>query len=133
MQNEKSVAPRNIQSSSSETDDAKSARAVLCQLALAEEYRTGYGWLSVDVARVSAVSSYIADVCTRALTSCCAAARPQCLSQNSGFSQQPPRGWMRPAQHAIFVAEHFSPQGGKSCCAFSPEANKSFKKTKHLF
>ena len=31
-------------------------------------------------------------------------------SQNSRFSQQPPRGWLRAAQHAILGAQHFSPQ-----------------------
>ena len=48
----------------------------------------------------------------QALISCCAGARAQHLGQNtcSRFAQQPPRGWMCAAQHAIFGAQHFSPQ-----------------------
>ena len=44
---------------------------------------------------------------TRALISCCAVARAQHLGQNSRFAQQPPIGWLRAAQHAIFGAQHF--------------------------
>ena len=32
------------------------------------------------------------------------------MGQNSRFAQQPPRGWLRAAQHAILGAQHFSPQ-----------------------
>ena len=46
---------------------------------------------------------------TRALTSCCAVARAQHLGQNSRFAQQPPRGWLRTAHHAILCARCFSP------------------------
>ena len=45
--------------------------------------------------------------------SCCAVARVQHLGQNSRFAQQPPRGWLRAAQHAI-LGEHFSPAAKKN-------------------
>ena len=59
----------------------------------------------------------IMDLCplhTRALISCCAVARAQHLGQNSRFTQQPLRGWLRAAQHAILGAQHFSPQAKKN-------------------
>ena len=37
-------------------------------------------------------------------------ARAQHLGPNGRFAQQLPRGWLRAAQHAIFGAQHFSPQ-----------------------
>ena len=46
----------------------------------------------------------------RALVSCCAVAQAQHLVQNRRCAQQPPRGWLRAAQHAILGAQHFSPQ-----------------------
>ena len=49
-------------------------------------------------------------VLIRTLISCCAVALAQHLSQNSRFAQQPPRGWLRAAQHAILGAQHLSPQ-----------------------
>ena len=53
-------------------------------------------------------------LCNRALTSCCAVARAQHLGQNGRFAQQQPlRGWLRAAQHAIFGALHFSLQAKK--------------------
>ena len=38
----------------------------------------------------------------------------QHLDQNSRLAQQPPRGWLRSAQHAMLGAQHFSPKA-KHC------------------
>ena len=48
---------------------------------------------------------------TTVFISCCAVARAQHLGQNGRFAQQPPRGCA--AQHAIFGAQHLSPQARK--------------------
>ena len=48
--------------------------------------------------------------------------RAQYLGQNSSrFAQQPPRGWLRAAQHAIQRATFFAAGEKSGCCApFSP-------------
>ena len=50
----------------------------------------------------------------RALISCCAVARAHHLGQNNRFAQQPPRGWLHAAQHAILGAQQFSPKAKKN-------------------
>ena len=61
----------------------------------------------------------------RALIRCVAVALAQQLGRNSRFAQQPPRGWLRAAQHAILGAQHFWPQTIFFVAAsFSPQATK---------
>ena len=55
---------------------------------------------------------------TNEFISGCAVARRQYLGQNNSFTQQPPR--LRAAQHAIFGAQHFSPQAILLLCTLSP-------------
>ena len=54
--------------------------------------------------------------------------RAQYLGQNSSrFAQQPPRGWLRAAQHAIQRATFFA-AGEKRCASFFlPESISFFK------
>ena len=54
---------------------------------------------------------------TRALTSCCAVARTQHLSQHDNSVQQWPRGWWRTAQHPM-ASETI-------CCAFAFAASEN--------
>ena len=46
-------------------------------------------------------------VTTVPLLRCCAVALAQHLGQNICFAQQPPRGWLRAAQNAIWGAQYF--------------------------
>ena len=78
---------------------------------------TGYEWL-FDTGTIfllpSSNSTPVQQQC-RALISCCAVARAQYSGQNSRFAQQqPPRGWLRAARHAMLGAQHFSPQAKKN-------------------
>ena len=50
----------------------------------------------------------------------CAVARAQHLGQNSHFAQQPPRGWLRSAQPAVFGVQHFSEKKMKHLFSKSP-------------
>ena len=60
-------------------------------------------------------------VAIRALRSCCAVARAQHLGQKDRFGR-PPRGWLRPAQHARFARNTFAADFFFSFRAFiSPE------------
>ena len=65
----------------------------------------------------------------RALISCCCAVtRAQHLGQhNNRIAQKSPRGWLRAAQHAILVPQHFSPQAKHVLLRvlFSPQATFS--------
>ena len=56
----------------------------------------------------------------RALIRCCAVKRAQHLGQNGRFTQQPPRGWLRAAQHAFFGAQRFSPHAKKNVARLFP-------------
>ena len=48
------------------------------------------------------------------------------MGQNSRFAQQPPRGWLRAAQHAILGAQHFWLQAKKNVVRLSFAVEKAF-------